>query len=98
MFIIFKCLKYNIISTTTILSLSTLSLMTYDVCLADGVQVGGVLRVLQVGQGRAEVVVHALSAVVVPLHVQQMGDHVHSWRGTQTGDTLSLITSTQRCG
>lgn len=61
--------------------------MTYDVCRADGVQVGGVLRVLQVGQGRAEVVVHALSAVVVPLHVQQMGDHVHSWRGTQVGDT-----------
>lgn len=72
--------------------------MTYDVCLADGVQVGGVVRVLQVGQGRAEVVVHALPAVVVPLHVQQMGDHVHGWRGTQTGDTLTLITSTQRCG
>lgn len=98
MFIILKCLKYNITATTTILSLSILSLLTYDVCRADGVQVGGVFRVLQVGQYRAEVVVLALSAVVVPLHVQQMGDHVHSWQGTRTGDMLPLITSTQRCG
>lgn len=58
--------------------------MTYEVCDADGVQVGGVLLrvVRQIGQGCAEVVVDALSAVVVPLHVEQMGDHVDSCRGT----------------
>lgn len=57
--------------------------MPYQVCDADGVQVGGVLLrvVRQIGQSRAEVVVDALSAVVVPLHVEQMGDHVDSWRG-----------------
>lgn len=50
---------------------------THQVGGSDGVQVGGpVVAVLQSGQGRAEFVVNSLSAVVVPLHVQQVGDRV----------------------
>lgn len=59
------------------------SRQTYEVCDADGVQVGGVSRVLQVGQRRAERVVNALPAVVVPLHVQQVGDHVNGCGDTE---------------
>lgn len=59
--------------------------MTHDVCDADGVEVGGGLRVLQVGQSGAEFVINSLSAVVVPLHIQQVGDHMNGCRSTQRG-------------
>lgn len=51
---------------------------THQVGDPDGVQVGGVVGVLQVGQGGAEFVVDPLAAVVVPLHVEQVGHHVDS--------------------
>ncbi len=53
-------------------------MITHKVRYADGVQVGGVFCVLQVGQSGAECVINSLPAVVVPLHVQQMGDHMNS--------------------
>lgn len=56
---------------------------THELGDSDGVQVGGVAGVLQVGQGGAEFVVNSLPAVVVPLHVQQVGDHVNGCRDTK---------------
>lgn len=59
-------------------------LMTHEVCDAYGVQVGGVFSVLQVGQSSAQFVVHSLSAVVVPLHIQKMGNHMDGCRVEST--------------
>lgn len=70
-----------------------ISWMTHNVCCANWVQVGGVFCVLQVGQSCAEVVINSLSAVVVPLHIQQMGDHVNS---CQTED-MSLLVKSASC-
>lgn len=58
---------------------------THKVGDPDGVQVCGIIGVLQIGQGGAEVIVDSLLAVVVPLHVQQVGDHVDRCQ-----DTMSL--------
>lgn len=62
---------------------------THQVGDSDGVQVGGVVDVVQIGQGGAEVVVFSLPAVVVPLHVQQVGHHVHGCRDTKKRRALS---------
>lgn len=56
---------------------------THKVFGSDGVQVCGFIGVLQIGQGGAEVIVNALAAVVVPLHVQQVGDHVDRCQDTK---------------
>lgn len=71
--------------------------MTHEVCDAYGVQVGGVSCVLQVGQSGAQFVVHSLSAVVVPLHVQKMGNHMNGYeqstdRTRYCSHTHTLIT------
>lgn len=71
---------------------------TYEVCDADGVQVGGVSRVLQVGQRRAERVVNALPAVVVPLHVQQVGDHVNGCGDTERRLVTAAVRFPQHTG
>lgn len=58
----------------------------YSGCRADWVQVGGVARVVQSGQGHAEGIILSMPAVVVPLHVQQMGNDVnrcHKTRGNR---------------
>lgn len=60
-----------------------MSLRTYNVCFADGVEVGCVFCVLQVGQSRAEGIINSLSAVVVPLHIQQVGDHMDGCQGAE---------------
>lgn len=63
---------------------------THQVGDSDGVQVGGFVGdVVQIGQGGAEVVVLSLPAVVVPLHVQQVGHHVDGCRDTKKRRALS---------
>lgn len=57
---------------------------THKVGDPDGVQVCGIFGVLQIGQGGAELIVDSLPAVVVPLHVQQVGDHVDRCRDTKS--------------
>lgn len=56
---------------------------THKVGGSNGVQVCGFIGVLQIGQGGAEAIVNALTAVVVPLHVQQVGDHVDRCQDTK---------------
>lgn len=68
-----------------------MSLRTYNVCFSDRVQVGCVPGVLQVGQSGAEVIINSLPAVVVPLHIQQMGDHMNSCRDTEVRRCHSQI-------
>lgn len=68
-----------------------ISLITHNVCFPDWVQVGGVFCVLQVGQSGAEVIINSLSAVVVPLHVQQMGDHMNSCRDTERRHVTAAV-------
>ena len=65
---------------------------THNVDVANGVQVGGVVAVLQVGQRCAEYVVHASPAVVVPLHVEEVGDGVDGWRSETTPARLNSRT------
>lgn len=63
---------------------------THQVGDSDGVQVGGYVGdVVQIGQGGAEFVVNSLPAVVVPLHVQQVGHHVDGCRDTKKRRALS---------
>lgn len=62
---------------------------THEVGDSDGVQVGGSVAVLQPGQGGAELVVNSLPAVVVPLHVQQVGNRVDGCRDTKKRRALS---------
>ena len=64
---------------------------THNICCSDGVQVGGVFCILQVGQCSAEFVINTPSAVVVPLHIQQMGDHVNSCPSIERRDGLVLL-------
>lgn len=59
----------------------TIFFRTHNVSFPDGVQVRGVRAVLQRGQSCAQFVVYALSAVVQPLHIQQVSDHVDSCGG-----------------
>lgn len=62
----------------------------YETGCPDRVQVGGVGSVLQVGQSLAQLIVSTLSAVVVPLHVQQVSDRVNGCQDKQLGALLLL--------
>lgn len=66
-------------------------LLTYKAGRPDGVQVGGVFCVLQGGQSAAELIVNPLSAVVVPLHVQQVSDRVNGCQKTQKRTVKSCL-------